>query len=142
MTPTPTPMFGISDSTYKTMGEEEGVRQLVDCFYNIMDCTKAYQSLFNLHTRDIVMTKDKLSRFLMAWMGGERTYQSTYGTLNIPAAHAHLNVTQALVDNWLNCMAEALVQLGHDAKFSEYLINQLAIPAQRILMVSNLHHKK
>lgn len=66
--------------------------------------------MFNLHPNDIVITKDKLSRLLMAWVGGERTYQSTYGTLNILAAHAHLGVTQALVDNWLNCMVEDLMQ--------------------------------
>jgi hemoglobin len=75
----------------------------------------------------------------MGWMGGERTYQAAYGSLNIPMAHAHLDVTPALVDNWLNCMRQALAELGHDAKFSDYLIQQLAIPAERIRLVSQQH---
>jgi len=43
------------EGTYKTIGQEKGVRQLVDFFYNIFDSTK-----------------DQLSRFLMAWMGDDR----------------------------------------------------------------------
>ena len=43
------------EGTYKTIGHEKGVRQLVDCFYNIFDSTK-----------------DQLSWFLMAWMGDDR----------------------------------------------------------------------
>lgn len=134
-----TPLYGFSDTSYKTIGEEVSVRALVDRFYSIMASQRDYQPLFNLHPADLETTKDKLSRFLMGWMGGERTYQTAYGALNIPMAHAHLDVTPALVDNWLNCMRQALAELGHDAKFSDYLIQQLAIPAERIRLVSQQH---
>jgi len=136
--PLSAPLYGIGDGTYKTIGEEAGVRQLVDHFYTIMAANKPYQPLFNMHSSELHITKDKLARFLMGWMGGERTYQSTYGAMNIPSAHAHLNVTQELMDNWLACMTEALHQQGHAEEFCTYLITQLAIPAQRILQVSQM----
>ncbi|HCH33732.1 MAG TPA: globin [Oceanospirillaceae bacterium] len=134
-----TPLYGFSDTSYKAIGEEVGVRALVDRFYSIMASQDDYQPLFNLHPGDLDTTKDKLFRFLMGWMGGERTYQAAYGSLNIPMAHAHLNVTPALVENWLNCMRQALAELGHEAEFSDYLIQQLAIPAERIRLVSQQH---
>ena len=140
---TSTPIYGIGDGTYKTIGGEAGVRELVDRFYSIMANTKDYQPLFNLHPNDdgsiSVTTKDKLSRFLMAWMGGERTYHLAYGSMNIPEAHAHLDVTPILVSNWLNCMSEALTELGHDHEFNDYLISQLAIPAERMRIASQRH---
>ena len=140
---TSTPIYGIGDGTYKTIGGEAGVRELVDRFYSIMAHTKDYQPLFSLHPNDdgsaSVTTKDKLSRFLMAWMGGERTYHLAYGSINIPAAHAHLDVTPILVSNWLNCMSEALTELGHDHEFNDYLISQLAIPAERMRIASQRH---
>jgi len=140
---TSTPIYGIGDGTYKTIGGEAGVRELVDRFYSIMAHTKDYQPLFNLHPNNdgsaSVTTKDKLSRFLMAWMGGKRTYHLAYGSMNIPAVHAHLDVTPILVSNWLNCMSEALTVLGHDREFNDYLISQLAIPAERIRIASQCH---
>jgi hemoglobin len=74
-----TPIYDIGDGTYTTIGGKHGVRELVDRFYTIMEHTKDYRTLFSLHPKNdgdnaSATTKDKLSRFLMAWMGGERTY--------------------------------------------------------------------
>ena len=134
------PINGSMDTSYKTIGGEDGVRALVDSFYNIMAQSPQGQTLFSMHTGDLHTTKDKLSRFLIGWMGGERTYQEHYGSLNIPMAHAHLNVTPDLVKAWLSCMRHALLELGYDQGFCDYLINQLAIPAERIRLVSQQRH--
>jgi truncated hemoglobin YjbI len=56
--------------------------------------------------------------------------------MSIHSAHARLNVTLALVSNWLNDMFEALTALGHNQEFIDYLISQLNIPAERIRMAS------
>ena len=69
------PINGSMDTSYKTIGGEDGVRALVDSFYNIMAQSPQGQTLFSMHTGDLHTTKDKLSRFLIGWMGGERTYQ-------------------------------------------------------------------
>ena len=130
------PIYGRGRASYNIIGGELGVRALVERFYDLMETTQDYQTLFSLHPHDIVTTKVELSRFLIAWMGGARSYHLVYGPINIPTAHAHLNVTQALVDNWLSCMYEALTQLGYSLEFSTYLINQLAITAERIRCAS------
>jgi hemoglobin len=70
----------------------------------------------------------------MAYICCERTDPLTYGSMSIPAAHAHLTVTPALVSNWLNGMFEALTALGHNQEFIDYLISQLTIPAECIRM--------
>jgi truncated hemoglobin YjbI len=59
--------------------------------------------------------------------------------MSIPAALAHLDVTPALVSNWLNCMSDALTALDHNQEFIYYLISQLSIPAERIRVASQAH---
>jgi hemoglobin len=43
-----------------------------------------------MHKGDLETIKDKLSLFLMGWLGGPRLYADKYGSISIPQAHQHL----------------------------------------------------
>ncbi|MGB1580523.1 MAG: globin, partial [Nevskiales bacterium] len=81
-------------------------------------------------------SRDKLARFLCGWMGGPRRYAEKYGPINIPGAHSHLGIGPAERDQWLHCMEEALAMQDYPDSLKQYLAEQLAVPAGRILAVS------
>ncbi|MEQ8689285.1 MAG: group II truncated hemoglobin [Pseudomonadales bacterium] len=128
--------FGKGDNTFQAIGGEQAINALVKTFYQIMSSNPDYATIWSWHPQDISISRDKLARFLCGWMGGPRRYQEKYGPINIPLVHAHLAVTARERDMWLNCMAQALAQQGHDAELVDYLMHQLAIPAERIRALS------
>lgn len=127
------PTFGTGDSTYRAAGGTEGVRALVDSFYDRMGSTPKYKTIWDMHPDDREMSRDKLARFLCAWMGGPRLYKEKYGAISIPGVHAHLPITEHEKSLWLDCMHDALIEQKHDPALIDYLLPQLAIPASRIV---------
>ncbi len=127
--------YGQEDATYQAAGGEEGIRNLVDTFYDLMASRLEYQKIHRWHPDDAT-ARDKLWRFLSGWMGGPRRYSEKYGPLNIPRAHAHLPVTEKERDMWLNCMRDALARQPYPEDFKEYLIKQLSVPAEAVKLAA------
>lgn len=130
-----TPNYGHESTSYREAGGEEGIRKLVDVFYDIMASELAYKTIRSWHPDDLKLSRDKLTAFLCAWMGGPNLYRQKYGSISIPAVHAHLNVTVTERDQWLGCMEQALLKQKFSSEFIEYLLKQLYIPAERIRAV-------
>lgn len=128
--------YGKGDATYIAVGQEEGVRALVKQFYSLMSSQPQYQTIRSWHPDDLAESEDKLTLFLCSWMGGERRYQSKYGSINIVESHKHLPVTEVERDQWLKCMLEALQKLEYPEDLIDYLIVQLRHPAERIRQTS------
>lgn len=124
--------YGYQDNSYKAAGELEGIRKLVDCFYNIMDELPSAKKIRNMHPEDLSVSKDKLTHFLSGWLGGPRTYPEKYGRISIPEVHQHLVIHEQERDAWLLCMKQAADQQPYAPSFREYLLEQLAIPAERV----------
>lgn len=126
-----TKLYGSEDATYQAAGEYEGIKQLVDDFYDIMSELKESKQVRDMHPDDLELSRDKLTRFLCAWTGGPRLYREKYGPISIPQAHSHLTIGSAEKDAWLLCMKKALAKQGYPQDFQEYMITQLAVPAER-----------
>lgn len=125
------PRFGQGNTTFRAAGGEDGIRQLVDSFYDLMSSKSEYNKIYHWHPSD-QEARDKLARFLCGWMGGPRRYKEKYGAINIPKAHAHLPITNVERDMWINCMNEALNQQPYSDALKRYLIEQLSIPAEHV----------
>ena len=128
---TGTERYGEGDATFRAAGGEEGIRRLVDTFYDIMGSRPEYARIFHWHP-DPIDARDKLARFLCGWMGGPRRYHEKYGAISIPKVHAHLAVTGAERDAWLSCMSEALAAQAYPDSLRRYLIRELAVPADAV----------
>jgi hemoglobin len=124
--------YGSGDATFQAAGGEAGVAKLVDTFYDIMETDPAYKRIWQLHPAKNETTRDKLARFLCGWMGGPKRYQEKYGSISIPQVHAHIDVATAEKGQWLSCMKQALAQQDYPQSLIDYLLNQLAIPAEHI----------
>ncbi len=125
--------WGTGDATYRAMGEQPGVTALVDEFYAIMEQSPRYKTIWDMHPPDRATSKDKLSRFLCAWMGGPRLYKEKYGAISIPGVHAHLPITEPEKNLWLDCMNEALQTMDLEPPFVDYLLTALSVPAGRVV---------
>jgi hemoglobin len=133
--------YGVMDASYQAAGKEIGIRKLVDEFYHQMQILKKGQAIFSMHNNDLAVIKDKLSVFLIGWLGGPRNYAKTYGQMSIPMVHKHLLITEVERDAWLFCMQEALKDQDYSQEFKEYLLRELTKPAEAIRRVSQMKHK-
>ncbi|MFT7109388.1 MAG: hemoglobin [Psychrobacter glaciei] len=124
-------LYGSEDATYKAAGEFEGIKQLVDDFYEIMSELKESKKIRDMHPSDLEVSRDKLTRFLCAWTGGPRLYKEKYGAISIPQVHSHLTIGSEEKTAWLNCMTKALAKQNYPIDFQEYMITQLSVPAER-----------
>lgn len=130
------PLYGFSDTSFQAAGGMEGIRQLVDDFYDEMDQLPEAAIIRQMHRPDLTESRDKLTLFLCGWMGGPRHYQEKYGSINIPRSHAHLPIGEAERDAWLLCMERAIAKQNYTPEFATYLLAQLRIPAERIFATS------
>ena len=109
------------------------MRQLIDAFYDTMESDPRFSRINEMHPPYRAVTRDKLARFICGWLGGPKLYNQAYGRISIPAAHEHLDITQVEHDQWLACMTEAIAGQPFEEAFADYLLQQLAVPANAIL---------
>ena len=132
-----TQTFGKGDASFRQAGGIEGINQLVSDFYTIMETLPQAVVIRAMHPQDLDQSIDKLSRFLSGWLGGPRLYQQKYGSISIPGVHAHLNIGEAEKNAWLDCMKRAIEKQNYSTQFAEYLMTQLAVPAERVVEICN-----
>lgn len=137
--------YGYQDTSFQAAGGFEGVRQLVNCFYDQMTLLPEAQHIRAMHPDDLTVSRDKLTYFLCGWLGGPRQYREKYGPISIPSVHRHLVVGVTERDAWLLCMDKAIAQQPYAESFKHYLLKQLFIPAERVRQTSavfnDLPHK-
>ncbi len=127
--------FGYQDHSYQAAGQLDGITQLVDDFYQVMDSLPRAQRIRDMHPSDLTVSRDKLTLFLCAWLGGPRLFSDKYGAISIPQIHSHLDVVEDDKHAWLECMQHAIDRQAYNVDFGEYLIAQLGVPAERVEQV-------
>jgi len=120
-------MSSVPQTPYQILGED-GIRQLTDTFYDIMDSLPEAADLRAMHAKDLSVMKEKLADYLIGWMGGPPLYAEKYGTVCMTTPHEPYHIGPAERDQWLLCMDKALEQTGA----SDELIGMLKIPLFRI----------
>jgi hemoglobin len=124
-------IYGEEDNSFNAAGGFDGIKQLVDAFYDAMETLPQAQHIRAMHSTDLDESRDKLSRFLTGWLGGPKLFSEKYGPIRIPVAHRHLAIGPAERDAWLACMQIAVDAQPYPQNFREYLMTQLYVPAER-----------
>jgi hemoglobin len=106
---------------FEALGGEEGVRALVDRFYDLMDLEPAYAGIRRLHPTPLDGSRDKLHWFLCGWLGGPRHYVDRFGHPRLRARHLPYAIGSAERDQWLACMGQALAERGADGALGAQL---------------------
>ena len=111
------------ESPYVRLGREAGVHELVDRFYGLMSSLPEAKTIRAMHAEDLSPMVEKLSVFLVGWMGGPEDYRARFGRVIIPAAHEPYPIGSAEGDAWLSCMRRALEDVGAADDLIEMLMD-------------------
>ena len=105
---------------------EEGIRMLVDAFYDHMDLDLEFEGIRKLHPETLDGSSDKLYWFLCGWMGGPNHYVERFGHPRLRARHMPFPIGSKERDAWTACMRLALSDCEIDSKLSGWLMGQLS----------------
>lgn len=116
-----------AQTPYQLLGEQ-GIRELCNTFYDIMDALPEAAGVRAMHARDLAPMKEKLAEYLIGWMGGPPLYANKYGTVCMTTPHEPYHIGPEERDQWLLCMDQALAHIGA----SEEVVAMLKVPLYRI----------
>ena len=103
-----------SPTFYEQLGGEEGLRQMVDRFYDLMSELPETQAIRALHPDDLTDSRNKLFKFLSGFFGGPSLYIEEYGHPRLRARHLPFPIGEDERDQWLLCMNRAIDELVDD----------------------------
>ena len=96
------------------IGGEDGVRQLVERFYDLVETRAEGAGLRELHSNGHGLAHARVEQFnfMCGFLGGRRHYLEKHGHLNVRQMHAHVEITSVLARNWLALMDAAMADVG------------------------------
>ena len=89
---------------YGQLGGEDGIRQLVRRFYELMDTLPEAWDVRQMHPEDLSGSEEKLFKYLSGWLGGPPLYEQEFGHPRLRARHLPFSIASAERDQWLLCM--------------------------------------
>ena len=114
---------------YEQLGGAEGIRRLVDRFYDLMDAAPEATTIRALHAASLKQSREKLYLYLTGWTGGPPLYEDRFGHPKLRARHLPFTIGTRERDEWLWCMDRALAEHGMPADLHTHLrarLHQLA----------------
>ncbi len=101
----------MTDSTpYMLLGEQPGIRKVVDRFYGIMDESENTRMIRDMHGEDLTPMCEKLTDYLCEWLGGPKLYSEKTGTVCLTQPHSHFRIDEQARDEWIYCIEQALLE--------------------------------
>ncbi len=95
-------------SPFDQVGGADGVRRLVDRFYDLMDEAPEAANIRRLHATSLKVSREKLYQYLTGWLGGPPLYEERYGHPRLRMRHMPFAIGARERDEWLWCMEKAL----------------------------------
>src|SRR5215217_6535953 len=99
---------------FERAGGEDKVQALVDRFYDLMDLEPAYAELRAAHGTELERARQNLFWFLCGWLGGPQHYTDRFGHPRLKMRHMPFKIGIKERDQWVQCMDEAMGDVGVD----------------------------
>jgi hemoglobin len=112
---------------FEQLGGVDGVRALVDRFYDLMDLEPDFAALRALHPASLDGSRDKFAWFLTGWLGGPDLYVERFGHPRLRARHLPYPIGVEARDQWLTCMGLAMAEIGEAGGFTPAMQERLMI---------------
>jgi hemoglobin len=111
------------DTPFEWIGGEHKVQALVDRFYDLMDLEPRYAALRAAHGPELERARQNLFWFLCGWLGGPQHYTDRVGHPRLRARHMPFKIGILESKQWVECMDQAMGEVGVDEKLRERLRN-------------------
>jgi hemoglobin len=117
---------------YEAIGGEQGVRRLVERFYDHMDQDSNAAHIRSLHAKSLRVSREKLFLFLSGWLGGPDLYVQKYGHPMLRRRHLPFSIGRQERDEWLTCMRRALEEVVAESQLRDQLMQAFASTADHM----------
>ncbi len=124
--------YRVGDVAFQAAGGLEGIRRLIDCFYQLMDERPETATIRRMHADDLTESREKLTLFLCGYLNGPELFEQKYGPIRLPAAHRHLAIGTREHDAWLACMKNAIDRQPYEEAFKAHFFQRLCVTAGRV----------
>jgi hemoglobin len=105
----------VSATAYELLGREDGIRRLVDRFYDTMERRPDTVGIRRMHPDDLTESRRKLWMFLVGRFGGPPIYVEERGHPRLRARHLPFPIGEDEAAQWMVCMRQALEEVVPDA---------------------------
>ena len=119
-------------SAYERLGGDNGVRMLVETFYDIVEQEEYAAELHLLHRRGfgVAHSREEQFNYLSGFFGGPQRYVMTHGHARLKEIHEHVPIGPEMRDLWLRCMDQAIAGSGLDEDLAALLMRHLKAAAE------------
>ncbi|UTR11113.1 globin [Evansella sp. LMS18] len=114
---------------YELIGEEQLYR-LVDRFYQLVG---EHPDLAPLFPEDLTETARKQKQFLTQFLGGPQLYTEEHGHPMLRARHLPFPITPERAQDWLSCMAQAMVDTEIEEPLRSQFFSRLSYTARHMV---------
>ena len=97
---------------FLAVGGRDGVRGIVDRFYDLMESSPAYRDLRAMHAQDLTPMRASLTNFLCGWLGGDTDWFAANPGKCMMSLHARFPINAAVADQWISAMRQAIEDCG------------------------------
>lgn len=111
-------------SLYEQLGGEQGLRKLVERFYDRMDTLPEVRGIRDMHA-DLNEAADKLFEFLSGWTGGPPLFAQRRGPPMLRARHLPFKIDKSERDQWMICMVGAVEDCGIEDPLRSHFLEAL-----------------
>lgn len=114
---------------YDEIGAEQ-LSRLVDAFYARVAMHPKLKPIF---PDDLSETARKQKQFLTQYLGGPNIYSEEHGHPRLKARHNPFPITPDRAQAWLECMSDAMDEIGLAGKLRETFYNRLVLTAHHMV---------
>lgn len=122
--------WGEADTPYLEIGGEEGVRQLAEAFYDVIEEeSPTLRAMLPASTKN---TREKFFMYLSGWLGGPPLYEEKWGHPRLRMRHMPFPIGEVEATEWMRCMRMAMERVDIDEPLRSFLEERLEPLAQHM----------
>ena len=114
---------------FEEIGAEK-LSDLIDSFYSKVAKNPKLKAIF---PEDLTETARKQKQFQTQYLGGPNIYTEEHGHPMLRARHMDFAVTPERAQAWLECMHEAMDEVGLEGKFRDVYYKRLVLTAHHMI---------
>lgn len=127
-----------NQTLYEQIGGENTIRQLVEAFYPRVIAHPLLKPIF---PEDIRPVMEKQFLFLTQFLGGPPLYTKKHGHPMLRARHLPFPITPERANAWLECMHEAMDEIGLEGEAREAFWSRLVFTAHHMINQPSTENK-
>lgn len=122
---------------FKIPYEEIGAEKLTELIHAFYHRVSQHPELIPIFPKDLTETIRKQIQFQTQYLGGPNLYTDEHGHPMMRARHMPFQITPDRAQAWLECMSEAMDEVGLEGKFRETYTQRLILTAHHMVNASH-----